>query len=152
MIPSNNRPILVKRFWAKVERSGSCWLWTGSMTGRSRNSRGQMTVNGERLLATHVSWELYRGPIPPGMHLLHKRHCNDARCVRPDHLYLGTEKDNTADAIALGRLHPRDGLPMARTTCRLGHPLDRTDKYGRRYCRICANERIRRRRKKKERI
>jgi hypothetical protein len=52
-------------------------------------------------LAHRMSWEMHFGPIPEGMLVLH--HCDVRRCVRPDHLFLGTARDNTRDMIAKGR-------------------------------------------------
>lgn len=65
-------------------------------------------------LAHRVSWILNVGPIPKGMCVLHK--CDNPRCVRPDHLFLGTKADNTADAIAKDRLQRGERSVKARLT------------------------------------
>ncbi len=57
-----------------------------------------------------LAWEIVKGPIPPGMHVLHR--CDCPPCVRPDHLFLGTHADNMRDMIAKGR--GRYGLEVAR--------------------------------------
>lgn len=62
---------------------GPCWLWPAYRSGCRR------------------SWELHVGPIPEGLCVLHK--CDNGCCVRPDHMFLGTKKDNTADRDAKGR-------------------------------------------------
>lgn len=92
---------LEERFWEKVDKSGgpdACWVWT-----RSLNSQGygQIRKDGKVILAHRLSWELYKGPIPKGLCVLH--HCDNTLCVNPDHLFTGTLFDNTQDMIAKGR-------------------------------------------------
>lgn len=90
------------RFWSKVDKldSNSCWLWTGA---RVQKGYGSFRVSYRRkFVTTHrFSWELHYGPIPDGMHVLHK--CDTPQCVRPDHLFLGTNQDNIIDKISKGR-------------------------------------------------
>ncbi len=89
---------LHKRFWAKVIKTKSCWNWRGSL----HRGRGQININGKPRFAAIVSWEIAYGPVPKQMKVCHK--CDNPRCVRPSHLFLGTQKDNIHDAIAKGRL------------------------------------------------
>ena len=108
-------PTLKERFLAKVKIVDGHWLWTGSVIGEGSQQRGRMNINGKGKLASHVSWELFVGPVPPDKWLLHKRECNLALCVWFEHLYLGTREDNTQDAMALGTLHN-----LTSEECRLG--------------------------------
>lgn len=56
---------------------------------------------GEHYYAHRLAWEIYRGPIPEGIQVLHR--CDVKRCVRPTHLFLGTQRDNVWDCIKKGR-------------------------------------------------
>lgn len=87
-------------FWAKVDKSGECWIWTGS---RSELGYGRFAVSSHptRALAHRASWELVNGPIAPGLDVCH--HCDNPPCVRPDHLFLGTRLANMQDAKSKGR-------------------------------------------------
>lgn len=105
------RPIRdpVTRFWMYVKRADGdgCWEWTGqrSREGASRRrgaGYGQFMGTWTRIVQAHrYSWELHNGPIPGGMFVCHR--CDNPGCVRPDHLFLGTPKDNTDDMVRKGR-------------------------------------------------
>lgn len=89
---------LQERFWAKVRKTPTCWEWTASLTGAGY---GKIGVNGRIITASRLSFEWACGPIPPGMFICH--HCDNPKCVRPDHLFLGTALDNSRDCKAKGR-------------------------------------------------
>lgn len=89
---------LDQRFWAKVVKSESCWNWRGS----TNRGRGTININGRPKFASVISWELAFGKVPYGLVVCHK--CDNPLCVRPDHLFLGTQRDNVHDAISKGRL------------------------------------------------
>ena len=93
------RPIQ-DRFWEKVTKSDGCWLWIACKS----YSYGKINIDGKRVLAHRVSWELANGHIPEGMLVLH--HCDVPACVRPDHLYLGSKSDNMNDAYRRGQAIP----------------------------------------------
>lgn len=98
---------LEDRFWEKVDRSGECWNWTGTIyTASGKLSYGKICVKNKQLLAHRVSYELAHGPIPEDKDVLHR--CDNPLCVRPDHLFLGTHADNMQDMVQKGRMHLRN--------------------------------------------
>lgn len=89
----------VERFETKVARGDGCWLWQGA---RLPKGYGKFSVaRGRWELAHRVAWRLANGSIPHGMQVLHR--CDNPRCVRVEHLFLGTAAANTADMMAKGR-------------------------------------------------
>lgn len=100
---------LAERFWSKVSVDvvSGCWNWTAS---GNQKGYGHISIEGSRLTrAHHAAWLLAHFIIPDGMQVLHR--CDNRRCVRPDHLFLGTHQDNMDDMIAKGRARnvPRPG-------------------------------------------
>ena len=91
------------RFWEKVDRSADgCWQWTGS---KDQDGYGRFQTDGKRTTTSRVAWMLTNGSIPDGMFVCH--HCDNPSCVRPDHLFVGTQRDNVRDCIRKGRFAPR---------------------------------------------
>jgi len=132
----NNRRPIAERFWAKVQKyeGDACWIWNGC---HYRHGYGQTSIDGKHLLAHRVAWALEHGPIPEGLHVLHK--CDNPPCVRHHHLFLGTRSDNMRDCVQKGR-HPK---PPEKHACPQGHPYSGynliINAKGRKLCRICGN-------------
>lgn len=91
---------LTRRFLRKTEQQGDCLVWTGSRLTK-RGGYGQINVAGRVLYAHRLAYELFNGPIPPGLLVRHT--CDNPPCVLPQHLILGTYKENSADAVARNR-------------------------------------------------
>jgi len=91
---------LLKKFWKFVDKQdrSECWIWKGG-----KNPYGKASVNGKHMGAHRLSYQLFKGIIPIGMQVLHR--CDNKPCVNPDHLFLGTAKDNLEDAISKNRLN-----------------------------------------------
>lgn len=99
-----------KRFWKSVEKMPSgCWHWTKSVRSEKMPYGKLMFVwNGARIqLAHRAAWLLTHGELPTDKHVLHK--CDNPRCVNPDHLFLGTQKDNVQDAVSKNRMKGQPG-------------------------------------------
>ena len=93
-----------ERLFTKIVQSpnpDACWAWTGRVLPGPRGY-GSLKVDGRETLAHRLMWELTNGPIPDGLCVCHR--CDNPPCCNPDHLFLGTKKDNTLDALEKGRL------------------------------------------------
>jgi len=87
-----------------IDDSDKCWLWIGPTSNGRYGALGVGSKPKEvRFKAHRIAWEIFFGPIPEGMKVLHT--CDNPPCVNPFHLFLGTQKDNTQDAIRKGRFH-----------------------------------------------
>jgi hypothetical protein len=121
---THSRRPLKDRFWAKVNKDGPvpahrpelgpCWLWTAMKNPRGYGCVQKDNARKTFLLAHRVSWELYFTSIPAGLCILHR--CDNRRCVRPDHLFLGTKADNMADRYAKGRYEKGEKTGRAKLT------------------------------------
>lgn len=87
------------RFWERVKSSrDGCWLWIGR---RDANGYGRIKVRQVLTWAHRISWWIHAGVPANAMCVCHK--CDNPQCVRPDHLFLGTHRDNALDCVAKGR-------------------------------------------------
>lgn len=138
------------RFWSRVDKNcgvrmlhmeTDCWEWTGTL---QHNNYGRIIIDKKQCGAHRVSFFLHYGkwPMPQCCH-----HCDNPKCVNPDHLFEGTAKDNNTDRALKGRSNPRRGQLVNRTShCNQGHEwtlantLTEIDGKGRerRRCRTCS--------------
>jgi hypothetical protein len=96
---ANSIESITTRWAEKVIKGEGCWLWSAHI--RPDNGYGSFGMRGRTTSAHRASWIIHFGEIPEGLFVLHR--CDNRRCVRPDHLFLGTNKDNSDDKIAKGR-------------------------------------------------
>lgn len=94
--------LIIHGFNLKVDKNqpSGCWIWTGSI---GQNGYGKFSFLSKTWLPHRVSWLLFKGSIPKKQFLCHK--CDNPKCVNPDHLFLGTHKENMYDMIKKGRKH-----------------------------------------------
>jgi hypothetical protein len=123
-----------------------CREWTGALSGPKHHQYGTRSINGKMVKVHRYEWEQHYGPIPEGMKVLHR--CDNPKCYRLDHLFLGTQADNVRDMLdkRRGRWNADD------EACHRGHPRTPENTYispqGERKCRVCGRENARKRRAK----
>jgi len=102
----------INRFWEKVEKTPTCWLWKG---GFFPSGRPAFWLYGKNQVAYRVAIELTKGPIPKGRHVDHL--CNNLKCVNPAHLAVTTPRQNILRSQNACARNKRKQF------CKRGHPL-----------------------------
>lgn len=98
-----------KRFYKRVLKTDTCWIWKGTVDTQGYGSLYDENSRQEK--AHRISYRLNIGEIPKGLCVMHK--CDNRLCVNPEHLQLGTRKENNQDRINKGRT--KEGLELPRT-------------------------------------
>jgi hypothetical protein len=96
----------MKRFFDKINKTESCWLWTAG--NRGRTGYGAFKMNGKVVDSHRVSYMIHYGEIPKGLYVCHT--CDNRKCVNPNHLFLGSPKDNWKDGFDKGRIKLLGGI------------------------------------------
>ena len=121
-----------ERFWAKVNKTETCWLWTGR---KNADGYGQFRPKGKSVYVHRWAYELLIGPIPDGLTIDHL--CRVRNCVCAAHLEAVTNRENILRGEGVAAIHARQ------THCLQGHPFDKDNTYyspmrpKRRVCREC---------------
>lgn len=104
---------LQDRFWKYINKTDSCWMWTGTKT---IHGYGYLIYWPTRVHHTvhRISWRIHRGEIPIGKFILHK--CDIKLCANPDHLWLGTQAENMRDKVSKGRQARGETAALAKLT------------------------------------
>lgn len=97
---SETDPWVVANFWMRVNKTDGCWLWTGVKTAKGYGQY-QWSTGARDIRAHRISFRYLIGEIPPEMLVCHT--CDVRECVNPDHLFLGTAKDNLDDMVSKNR-------------------------------------------------
>lgn len=92
------------RFWSKVNRTNSCWLWTGAT---STKGYGRFRFEGVLYSPHVISYKLHNIDHDPTKQVCHR--CDVRLCVNPEHLFLGTRSENMKDCSSKGRLRFNKG-------------------------------------------
>lgn len=106
------------RFWAAVSKKGPtrsvlgrCWKWLRPL---DKDGYGEIMVRRRKYKAHQYAWVLLVGELPNGVQVLHK--CDNPSCTNPDHLFLGTNRDNTADKVRKSRQAKGEDFRSAKLT------------------------------------
>lgn len=132
------KPLILARIMSRVAVGATgCWVWQGWC---NTLGYGEGNFCGRRWMVHRLVYTLERGEIAPGLQACHT--CDNPKCVNPDHIFIGTRKDNMSDCRQKGR-----HFLASKTHCKRGHEFTtentRVNRSGSRTCRTCERERQR---------
>lgn len=103
---------IVEGFWKQVEKTPTCWNWTGYQTN---NGYGRHYIGNQKKIVAHrFSYALQFGQIPDDSLVCHT--CDNRLCVNPAHLFIGSQKDNMADMVSKERQSRGEGTYQSKLT------------------------------------
>jgi hypothetical protein len=91
---------------SRINPANGCQEW---IAGNGSKGYGSTTICGKSFLAHRASWIVFKGEIPDGKLVCHS--CDNPKCIRVEHLFLGSHSDNSDDKMAKGRWKPRKRTP-----------------------------------------
>lgn len=103
-----------ERFWSRVDKTDSCWLWTGSTAPNGYGVISESGKKGRRWYTHRYSYTIHLGVIPEGLNVCHR--CDIRHCINPEHLFLGDCKANMVDAASKDRMTHGEVHHAARLT------------------------------------
>lgn len=106
-------PKRIEKFWENFDRSKDCWIWKGA---KNNKGYGQVRINYKCYLIHRLSFFYTKGYLDANRLICHT--CNNRACGKPQHLFHGTAKDNTEDALRKGTLKPKENGAMSGHTKR----------------------------------
>ena len=89
---------MISKFKSLIKKTKTCWLWLGYT---SKSGYGRFSIKGNQFYAHRIAYEIFIDKIPTGFQVCHK--CDIPNCVNPEHLFLGTQRDNMEDMKTKGR-------------------------------------------------
>ena len=129
-----DRGSVEQRMLARIEKTGTCWLWTGPRSGAGYI---RIMADGRQQQAHRVAYKLWVGPIPPGLTIDHL--CRVRWCMNPAHMEPVTQGENVRRGTAPAALNAK------KTHCKHGHEFSQRNTYrykGNRICRRCNSLRV----------
>lgn len=109
--PSYDRLFMDRCMSKVVVDQNGCWIWTA---GKDQKGYGQTAYRKRHTRAHRAFYIAKLGPVPVGLHVCHK--CDVPACINPDHMFLGTPRDNLRDMATKGRHKEQQ-----KTHCPQGH-------------------------------
>lgn len=120
----NQKDKVLNRFWSKVIKTKACWEW---QAGKCSYGYGRFKLEGRYVGAHRYSYVIHYGELPKGLLVMHS--CDNPSCVNPNHLSLGTNKDNMDDKVNKGRQSRLLGSLNGRSKFTENQILEMRDKY-----------------------